>query len=83
MAAKGYIDFDTFKAQHPHKPRLPICPRCKKPMENIMTNMFGKRMCADCLRIEESKKSAARLKREQKEVEAAREIDEETETFDI
>lgn len=83
MSAKGYIDFDTFKSQHPHKKRLPICPRCKKPMESVMTNAFGKHMCADCLWEEEQKRDAARLRREAKEAKAAKEIDEETETFDI
>lgn len=50
---KGYIDFDTFKAQHPHKPRIPNCPRCKKPMVNITRNIYGKVMCGDCLAEEE------------------------------
>ena len=81
MSAKGYVDFDSFKASRPQrKPKLPICPKCKKPMEYVMTNAFGKRMCADCLWEEEQKRDAARAKREAK---MKVEIDEETETFDI
>ena len=40
-------------------------------------------MCADCLWEEEQKRDAARLRREAKEARIAKEIDEETETFDV
>ena len=63
---KGYIDFDTFKAQHKVKPRYPRCPRCKKPMVSVMINKFGKVMCADCFSVEVEKMEAA-LKRKQKQ----------------
>lgn len=64
---KGYIDFETFKSQHPHKPRIPLCPRCKKPMVNVTKNIFGKVMCADCLYAEETRKMASRIKKEEAE----------------
>ena len=78
---KDYIDFDTFKAQHNVKPRYPRCPRCKKPMESVMTNKFGKVMCADCFNIEVEKMEAA-AKRRQK-VEKDEPESEDTFTIDI
>ena len=83
MAAKGYIDFDTFKEKYPSKPRKFRCPRCKKYSESIITNIFGKRMCVDCFQEENKKVEEARKKREIKEAKSIEEIDEETETFDI
>ena len=82
---KGYIDFDTFKEKVPskRKKRLPLCARCKKPMEFVMTNTQGKRICPDCLWEEEQRREAKRKKRAEKEAKALKEIDEEKETFDV
>lgn len=74
---KGYIDFDTFRAQHPHKPRLPLCPRCKKPMEFVTKNVFGKVMCADCLAAEEGKRSAYLKRKEEREAKIQKELEDE------
>ena len=73
---KGYIDFDTFKAQHPHKPRIPNCPRCKKPMVNITRNIYGKVMCGDCLAEEEKKREGYRKKQEAADARITEELEE-------
>ena len=64
---KGYINFDTFKEQHPHKPKVKTCPKCKKPMINATRNIFGKVMCTDCLYEEEMRKMSARIRKEEQE----------------
>lgn len=65
MPTKGYISFDDFKALHPSKSRVPRCPRCKKPMTSIVTNIFGKRMCGECFAEEEQKRETAIKKRQE------------------
>jgi uncharacterized Zn finger protein (UPF0148 family) len=53
---KGYIKFEDFQKQtNKRKPHLPLCPRCKQPMEFVTHNKFGKVMCANCLAEEEQK----------------------------
>lgn len=80
---KDYIDFDTFKEMRKAKTWYPRCPRCKKPMTSVMTNKFGKVMCADCFSIEVEKMEAA-LKRRQKQEKETKENEEELEeTFVI
>ena len=80
---KGYIDFDTFKAMRKTKPRYPRCPRCKKPMISVMTNKFGKVMCADCFSIEVEKMEAALKRRQKQENEDRKNEEELEETFVI
>ena len=75
--AKGYIDFDTFKEKYPSKPRFPKCPRCGKPMKSIMTNIFGKRMCAECFQEELIRTEGARKRREENEAKILKAIEEE------
>lgn len=82
MSAKGYISFESFKTEHPTKTRLPRCPRCKKPMASVMTNIYGKHMCADCFKEEIEKMDSARRRREQKEQQELANLDEERETFE-
>jgi uncharacterized Zn finger protein (UPF0148 family) len=72
---KGYIDFDTFKAQHPHKERIPTCPRCKQPMTNITRNIYGKVMCADCLAADEQKREGFRKRKEEADAKLTQELE--------
>jgi len=53
---KGYVDFETFKQQQNYTKRTPKCPRCKKPMETVMVNAYGSKMCPACFILEQSKR---------------------------
>jgi len=61
---KGYISFSDFKAKQNVKTRIPKCPRCHKPMEDVYHNYWGKVMCADCFQIEQDKLAASRKRKE-------------------
>jgi len=82
---KGYIKFEDFKTQKNAKVKIPKCPRCGKPMDSIMTNKFGKKMCGDCFAVEMDKMEAAIAKKLKKEAEENARISEEEleETFTI
>ena len=61
---KGYISFSDFKTKQNVKTRVPKCPRCHKPMYDVMHNYWGKVMCADCFQIEQEKLAANRQRKE-------------------